>query len=184
MIILLAVVALIIVNALKDSPWGTFTIAHDHSHRAAHGPLPALSAAGEGAGRLRARLRSGDAGDLWRAVGFAVIARWRRCSPLPARRWPSRSSFTDLPRRRLPVWLLLAPRDYLSTFVKLGTIAMLALGIILVHPDACRCPRSRASSTAPGRFLPAIFFPSLHHHCVRRYLRLSLADLQSAPRPR
>ena len=51
----------------------------------------------------------------------------------------------------LPVWLLLAPRDYLSTYVKLGTIAVLILGIFIVHPDITLPGGEPPSSTAAGR---------------------------------
>ena len=69
MIILLAVVALVVVNALKGSPWGTFTIARDHAHRDLHGALPALLAAGQSAGSFGHRIRAGDGQHLRRRVG-------------------------------------------------------------------------------------------------------------------
>ena len=80
MIILLAVVALVVVNALKGSPWGTFTIAATMPIAHLHGAVPALLAAGQGAGVLGARLRAGDGEHLRRAVGGANRRHWRRCS--------------------------------------------------------------------------------------------------------
>ena len=72
----------------------------------------------------------------------------------------------------LPVWLLLCPRDYLSTYLKIGTIAMLALGIVFVHPelqmpaDHQVYPRRRPDHPRRGLPLP------VHHHCLRGHLRL------------
>jgi hypothetical protein len=84
----------------------------------------------------------------------------------------------------LPVWLLLAPRDYLSTFMKLGTVA--ALGVAdraLLGAGAADAGADADSSTAPARSLPGPVFPVLlHHHRVRRDLRLPLADRSRAPR--
>ena len=77
----------------------------------------------------------------------------------------------------LPVWLLLAPRDYLSSFMKIGTIAMLVVGVIIVNPvlqmpaftqlHRRRRP-DRARAAVPVR---------LHHDRLRRDLRLPRADL-------
>ena len=133
LIILLAVVALIIVNALKDSPWGVFTIAMT---------IPIALAMG-------VYLRYLRPGRVLEAsiLGFLLVV-----LAIFGGQWVSHSAgaapvFTlsgaalailimvyGFAASALPVWLLLAPRDYLSTFVKLGTIAILALGIILVRP--------------------------------------------------
>ncbi len=77
----------------------------------------------------------------------------------------------------LPVWLLLAPRDYLSTYVKLGTIAVLMIGVLVVHPDirfpafTQLCRRRRAHHQGQAVPVPVC------HHCLRRHLRLPLAGL-------
>src|SRR5437899_1033668 len=133
LIILLAVVALIIVNALKDSPWGVFTIAMTI-------PIALL---------MGVYLRYVRPGRVLEAsvLGFLFVV-----LAIFGGQWVSHSTslagvFTlsaatlailimvyGFAASALPVWLLLAPRDYLSTFVKLGTIAILALGIVLVHP--------------------------------------------------
>ena len=132
LIILLAVVALIIVNALKDSPWGAFTIAMTI-------PIALLM------GVYLRYLRPGRVIEA-SAVGFLLVV-----LAIFGGQWISQSThagaFTlagttlailiiiyGFAASALPVWLLLAPRDYLSTFVKLGTIAILAVGIVLVHP--------------------------------------------------
>ena len=70
-VILLGVCALIVVNALKSSPWGTFTIAMTIPIALADGRLPAPNSSRQGVGELRPRIRSRAAGDLGRPVGFA-----------------------------------------------------------------------------------------------------------------
>jgi carbon starvation protein len=132
MIILLAVVALVVVNALAGSPWGTFTIA-------ATMPVAIL---------MGLYLRYWRPGKVLEcsAVGFALVlgsvfgGQWVAGSSYAP--WFTVSAMTvavaiivyGFLASALPVWLLLAPRDYLSTFVKLGVIAMLAIGILAVRP--------------------------------------------------
>src|SRR6202790_4970912 len=133
LIILLGVVALIVVNALKSSPWGTFTIAMTI-------PIALLM------GVYLRRIRPGKVMEV-SALGFVLVlaAIWagQYVSQNPAlARWFTFSAPTlailiivyGFAASALPVWLLLAPRDYLSTFVKLGTIALLAVGIVALHP--------------------------------------------------
>jgi carbon starvation protein len=132
LIILLAVVALIIVNALKDSPWGVFTIAMTI-------PIALLM------GVYLRYLRPGRVLEA-SVLGFLLVVlaifggQWVSHSHLAGAFTLTAATLAVLimvygfAASALPVWLLLAPRDYLSTFVKLGTIAILALGIILVHP--------------------------------------------------
>src|SRR3954463_11580959 len=132
LIILLAVVALIIVNALKDSPWGAFTIGMTI-------PIALLM------GVYLRYLRPGRVLEA-SVLGFLLVV-----AAIFGGQWISQSThagaFTfagttlailiiiyGFAASALPVWLLLAPRDYLSTFVKLGTVAILALGIVLVRP--------------------------------------------------
>src|SRR5947199_852362 len=133
LIILLAVVALVIVNALKDSPWGTFTIAMTI-------PIALLM------GVYLRRIRPGKVLEV-SALGFVLVllailgGQWVS-QHASIGKWftlgaPALAIFIIIygfAASAAPVWLLLAPRDYLSTFVKLGTIAMLALGIIGLRP--------------------------------------------------
>ncbi|HEY6970907.1 MAG TPA: carbon starvation CstA family protein [Candidatus Angelobacter sp.] len=133
LIILLAVVALVIVNALRQSPWGTFTIGMTI-------PIALLM------GVYLRHLRPGKVLEA-SLLGFALVM-----LAVFGGQWVSHShtlsgvftlSATTLAvlliiygfaASAVPVWLLLAPRDYLSTFVKLGTIAILVIGIILIRP--------------------------------------------------
>ncbi len=133
MIILLAVVALVVVNALAGSPWGVFTIG---------ATMPVALFMG-------LYLRYWRPGKVLEcsAVGFALVI----CAVFGGQ-WISRSPYAPaftmtamgvaiaiivygFFASALPVWLLLAPRDYLSTFVKLGVIGMLAIGILAIRPE-------------------------------------------------
>jgi carbon starvation protein len=133
LVILLAVCALIVVNALKQSPWGTFTIAMTI-------PIALLM------GVYLRRLRPGRVLET-SAIGFVLVlaAIWGgqlvSQSPAVAKYFTMTAPALAIAiilygfaASALPVWLLLAPRDYLSTFVKLGTIALLVAGILVMHP--------------------------------------------------
>src|SRR5579862_5927655 len=133
-VILLAVAALIVVNALKASPWGAFTIAMTI-------PIALLM------GLYLRRLRPGRVLES-SALGFVLVmlAIWggQAVSQNPSLApWFTFTASTlavviivyGFAASALPVWLLLAPRDYLSTFVKLGTIALLVAGILVMHPS-------------------------------------------------
>jgi carbon starvation protein len=133
MIILLAVVALVIVKALKESPWGTFTLAMT---------IPIALLMGVYLRYLRpGRVLEASLGGV-ALVMFAVVAgQWVNVSPA----WSRAFTFTGpalaiaiiaygYAASTLPVWLLLAPRDYLSAFIKVGAIAALAFGVVIVRP--------------------------------------------------
>ena len=77
----------------------------------------------------------------------------------------------------LPVWLLLAPRDYLSTFLKIGTIVALAIGIVIVMPDL-QMPAVTQFIDGTGPVFSGSAVPvPVHHHRLRRGLGLPCADL-------
>jgi carbon starvation protein len=132
-VILLGVCALIVVNALKASPWGTFTIAMTI-------PIALLM------GVYLRRIRPGKVLES-SVLGFLLVllaiwgGQWASHTPFVGRYFTLTAPTLAIliiiygfAASALPVWLLLAPRDYLSTFVKLGTIAMLALGIVALRP--------------------------------------------------
>jgi len=133
MVILLAAAALVVVNALKGSPWGAFTIL-------ATMPIALFM------GIYMRYFRPGKVLEC-SALGFGLVilaifgGQWVSRSPSIAL-WFTYSAPTlavaiiayGFLASALPVWLLLAPRDYLSTFVKLGVILMLGIGILLVRP--------------------------------------------------
>jgi carbon starvation protein len=132
MIILLAVLALVVVQALAKSPWGVFTIAMTI-------PIALIMGAG---------LRSGRLSVTW-ITAFGIVglffAVWggRFLVNYPAievcfrhtDRWLAWAVMIyGLAASILPVWMLLTPRDYLSTFMKIGTVAALAVAVLLIHP--------------------------------------------------
>ncbi|HYC42113.1 MAG TPA: carbon starvation CstA family protein [Noviherbaspirillum sp.] len=134
MVIILAVLALIVVKALAESPWGTFTVM-------ATIPIALLM------GVYLRYIRPGRIGEI-SVIGFVllmlaiVFGQNVQESPVfgPMFTFDGRQLTWMLIgygfiASVLPVWLLLAPRDYLSTFLKIGTIVGLAIGIIFVAPE-------------------------------------------------
>src|SRR5450432_2179132 len=132
MIILLAVLALVVVQALAKSPWGVFTMATT---------IPVAIIMGLG-------LRSGRVGVGWMTLfgllgllfavwggqflpQFPALESWFRHD----QKWLAWSIIIyGFAASVLPVWLLLTPRDYLSTFLKLGAVAALAVAVLIIHP--------------------------------------------------
>ena len=160
MIILLAVVALVVVNALKHSPWGAFTIAMTIPIAHADGRLHALPAARARARGLGDRLRRWCSfGRGRRAVGRALARVGAASSRSPARRSPLAVIVYGFAASALPVWLLLAPRDYLSAFIKVGRRAGPRRSASCWCGRRSRCRRSRASSTAAGPVFAGTIFP-------------------------
>lgn len=134
MIILLAVLGLVVVKALSNSPWGMFTIAMTIPIAIFMGIYMRYIRPGK---ILEASL-IGFALLLLSLYGGQIVSThptWAACFTFdgPALAWMM--IIYGFVASVLPVWLLLAPRDYLSTFLKVGTILALALGIILVLPD-------------------------------------------------
>ena len=134
MVILLAVLALVVVKALAESPWGTFTVAMTipiailmgvHLRYFRPGRILEVSVIGFAllllaiwlGGKVAADPTWGEIFHLkgttlaWLMIGYGFIA------------------------SVLPVWFLLAPRDYLSTFLKIGTVLVLALAIVIAAPQ-------------------------------------------------
>ena len=134
MVILLAVVGLVVVNALKGSAWGTFTIAATMPVALFMGlylrywrPGKVLECSAIGFLLVLAGIFGG------RAV--AASASLAPVFTLSAMTLAIGIIVYGFLASALPVWLLLAPRDYLSTFVKLGVVLMLAVGILIVRPE-------------------------------------------------
>jgi carbon starvation protein len=132
MIILLAVLALVVVQALAESPWGVFTIAVTI-------PLALIMGIALRTGKVSVVAVTifgllGLAFGVWggQFLGhFPAIEVWFRHD----QKWLAWAIMLyGLAASILPVWMLLTPRDYLSTFLKLGTVAMLAVAVVLIHP--------------------------------------------------
>ncbi|HET8771030.1 MAG TPA: carbon starvation CstA family protein [Gemmatimonadaceae bacterium] len=133
MIILIAVLALVVVNALRQSPWGTVTIGLTVPIAMLMGlylkyvrPGRVLEVSAIGIGLLIAALYIGR----W-AAGHPVLGPMFTLDGVTLAYWVMIYGFAA---SVIPVWLLLAPRDYLSAFVKIGVIAALAVGILFVLP--------------------------------------------------
>jgi carbon starvation protein len=134
MVILLAVVALVVVNALKGSPWGTFTIAATMPIAVFMGlylrywrPGKVLECSVIGFVLVMASIFAGQM-----VAQSPVLAPWFTFSGMALAVAIIVYGFLA---SALPVWLLLAPRDYLSTFVKLGVLLLLAVAILFVRPQ-------------------------------------------------
>ncbi|NDK39234.1 carbon starvation protein A [Pseudoxanthomonas gei] len=134
MIIILAVLAMIVVKALAESPWGMFTVM-------ATIPIAVLM------GVYMRYIRPGRIGEI-SIVGIALLllSIWLGGKVGAHPVWGPAFTFTGTQitwmligygfvAAVLPVWLILAPRDYLSTFLKIGTIVALAIGIVIVMPE-------------------------------------------------
>ena len=152
----LAGLGVAVVNAMQNNAWGTFAIAST---------IPIAM----GVGYYMFRLRPGAilSGSI---VGFALVCTAVFCGP-----WIAQSGvagwFTFQAKTLkwllpvygfcaavLPVWLLLAPRDYLSTFMKIGVIAALAIGVVAVHPDI-RMPFASAFIHGGGPIISGPWWP-------------------------
>ncbi|MFE3656447.1 carbon starvation CstA family protein [Streptomyces sp. NPDC059165] len=157
MIILLAVLALVIVNALADSPWGVFSIGMT---------IPIALFMGF---YLRV-LRPGKIAEV-SLIGVVLLL-----LAIVAGGWVAHSSlagfFSLAPGTLviwmvvygfcasvLPVWLLLAPRDYLSTFMKVGTIVLLAVGVLIARPTLKMPAVTEFAGNGQGPVFAGSLFP-------------------------
>ncbi|PRA22506.1 carbon starvation CstA family protein [Pseudomonas poae] len=134
MIIILAVLALIVVKALAESPWGIFTVM-------ATIPIAMFM------GIYMRYIRPGRIGEI-SIIGVLLLlgSIWLGGQIAADPVWAKAFTFTGIQitwmligygfvAAVLPVWLILAPRDYLSTFLKIGTIIALAIGILVTMPE-------------------------------------------------
>ena len=160
MIILIAVLGLVVVNAMKHSPWATSTVG-------ATIPIAMI------VGVYMSKLRPGRVIEstvlgvsllLLAVWGGGVIDHhpdWRGLFDYGAEPLAFMIIGYGFAAAVLPVWLLLAPRDYLSTFMKLGTIAALAVAILVLHPEIKMPAVTRfIDGTGPifgGKLFPFVF---------------------------
>ncbi|ODR07947.1 carbon starvation protein CstA [Mycobacterium sherrisii] len=160
MVMIIAVLALVVVRGLAKSPWGVFSIAMTI-------PIAIFM------GCYLRFLRPGRVGEV-SLIGFVLLmaavasGNWVSETSWGAS-WLNLSAVTvcwliigyGFVASVLPVWLLLAPRDYLSTFMKVGAIAMLAVGIFVAHPLIQAPAVSRFAHTGDGPVFPGSLFPFL-----------------------
>ncbi|MGW3649648.1 carbon starvation CstA family protein [Streptomyces sp. NPDC000878] len=159
MIILLGVLALVVVNALAHSPWGTFSVAMTI-------PIALFM------GFWMHVIRPG------RVVETSLIGVALLLLAIVGGSWVQNSSLADtftlspttlvfclvgygFVASVLPVWMLLAPRDYLSTFMKIGTIALLAVGVVVAAPVMRADAVSDFASSGTGPVFAGSLFPFL-----------------------
>lgn len=160
MVILLAVLALVVVGALAESPWGVFSIAMTI-------PIAIFM------GLYLRFLRPGRVSEV-SVIGvvlllLAVVSGGWVAGTAWGVDWFTLSKVTlswciiiyGLAASVLPVWLLLAPRDYLSTFMKVGTIVLLAIGIVVARPVMEAPAVSTFASSGTGPVFAGSLFPFL-----------------------
>jgi carbon starvation protein len=160
MVILLAVLALVVVGALAESPWGVFSIAMTI-------PIAIFM------GLYLRLLRPGRVSEV-SLIGvilllLAVVSGGWVADTEWGTDWFTLSKVTlswciiiyGFAASVLPVWLLLAPRDYLSTFMKVGTIALLAIGILVARPIMEAPAVSSFASSGTGPVFAGSLFPFL-----------------------
>ena len=160
MVIIIAVLALVVVRALSQSPWGVFSIAMTI-------PIALFM------GCYLRYLRPGRVTEV-SVIGFVLLmlavasgnwvgetswgTSWLNLTPVEVSWLIVIYGFVA---SALPVWLLLAPRDYLSTFMKVGAIALLAIGICFAHPVMAAPAISRFATSGDGPVFPGSLFPFL-----------------------
>jgi carbon starvation protein len=130
MTILLAVLGLVVVKALAESPWGLFTIA-------ATIPLAFVMGVMIKSGKVSVTAASvfGVVGLIGAVVGGKYLSpEWTSALTLKSTQLAWAIMIYGFTASVLPVWMLLAPRDYLSTFMKLGTVAVLGVFIVFLNP--------------------------------------------------
>lgn len=160
LLVTLAGLGIVVVNALSNSPWGVFTIGMTI-------PIALI---------MGLWMFKSHAGKIT-VTGPSIFGVTLLIAGVIAGRWVAQTSvagsLTFTPHQItilmalygliasiLPVWLLLEPRDYLSTYVKLGTIAVLIVGVVLVHPDI-RFPNFTQFVAGGGPIIKGKFFPFL-----------------------
>jgi carbon starvation protein len=135
LLVTLAGLGIVVVNALSHSPWGVFTIGCTipialfmglYMFKSTPGQIKVAVPTIVGVALLVAALVGGR---------FVSQSAWAGALTLSGHQVTILMCIYGFVASVLPVWLLLEPRDYLSTYVKLGTIAALVIGVIIVHPD-------------------------------------------------
>jgi len=157
-VVALAGLGLVVVNALAESSWGTFTIATT---------IPIAIAMGLFMFKVKPGSVRGPSAAGVAALVLAVVAgRWVAGSPIAGWFLFDHHQLTFLlclygfAASVLPVWLLLAPRDYLSSYMKVGTVALLIAGVLLVRPDM-QLPAFSRFTHGGGPIIPGPLFPFL-----------------------
>jgi carbon starvation protein len=160
LLVTLAGLGIVVVNALANSPWGVFTIAMTIPIAIMMGLLMFKSSPGQ------IKIAVPSALGVVLLLAAVIGGHWVAMSS-----WAAALTFTPhqitylmclygFIASALPVWFLLEPRDYLSTYMKLGTIALLILGVFFVHPDI-QFPAVTQFIHGGGPIIPGKLFPFL-----------------------
>ncbi len=159
MLIIIAILAMVVVKALADSPWGLFTIAMTI-------PIALLMGVYMRYIRPGAVLEASIGGfvlliiALWAGRYVAMDPVWAARFTLSGTSLAWATIIYGFIASIMPVWLLLAPRDYLSTFLKIGVIGGMAIVILLVQPDL-KMPALTAFTDGTGPVFAGQLFPFL-----------------------
>ena len=157
LVLAMAGLAVVVVGAVKNNPWGAFTITMTI-------PIALL------VGLYMYKLRPGKVGEA-SIIGFSLVMLAVVLGPAVQTSvlaqyftWSEKALWIILPcyglvAAILPVWLLLAPRDYISTYLKIGTIGALALGIVWVHPVLQMPAISSFGFAGSGPVVPGPIWP-------------------------
>jgi carbon starvation protein len=159
-VVAMAVLGFIVVKALAESAWGTFAIA-------ASIPIALLM------GLYMYRIRPGRVGEA-SAIGVSLLVACVALGALfaPGHPWAGAAHLFTLSETSLtaaiaaygflasvlPVWMLLCPRDYLSSYMKVGTIAVIVVAVFLVRPEM-KAPAVSAFASGGGPIVPGALFP-------------------------
>lgn len=138
------------------SPWGTFTVFCTIPIAMVMGIYMHNISPATSRGRASSACCSYSC-QYWPAPTWRQTPPWPPCSPFPRKRSPHHPHLR-LFCSVLPVWFLLVPRDYLSTYLKIGTIVLLALGIVAVHPQL-QMPAITQFAGGGGPVIPGAVFP-------------------------
>ncbi|MBP2634242.1 MAG: cstA [Firmicutes bacterium] len=161
-IVALAGLAIVVVNALFKNPWGLYTLSMT---------IPIAIVVGLYMFKIRpGAIRSGSIAGFLLVLAAVFTGHWLS----PGQPWSGLAPFFNLTKPQLsvalplygffaavlPVWLLLAPRDYLSSYMKIGTIGALALGILIVQPTV-NMPFASQFVNGGGPIIPGPWWPYL-----------------------
>lgn len=159
-ILAMAGLSIIIVNALFGNPWGVFTIGMTIPIAVVIGLWMFKIAPGS--------IKSASLAGFLLVLGAVVAGHW----VMPGQMWGSLAPALTFTKKQLavmlpiygffaatlPVWLLLAPRDYLSSYMKIGTIGLLAIGILIVQPSV-QFPMTTRFMDGGGPIIPGPWWP-------------------------
>src|SRR5664279_4789553 len=160
LLVTLAGLGIVVVNALSNSPWGVFTIAMTIPIAILMGLLMFKTSPGQ------VRIALPSAVGVVLLIASVIGGRWFADSTAAGALTFSAHEITILiaiygfVASVLPVWFLLEPRDYLSTYMKLGTIALLIIGVFAVHPDI-KFPMTTQFIHGGGPIIKGKLFPFL-----------------------